>query len=395
MKILGIETSCDETGLAALNLPDSSDPLEEAEILSNLVASQTSIHRPWGGVVPNLARREHQKNLIPLLEQSLRASGVLTARRRWRLSQKEKTILNQNLTREKQLSRKLKRFLRRWSRPEIDLIAVTVGPGLEPALWTGANLALALSQIWQIPLVPVDHVEAHIFANWLTEKKPPQKWPMIALVVSGGHTELVLMEQKRSYRIIGQTRDDAAGECFDKTARVLGLGYPGGPAISEWAEKWRRADQSKAPRSIREITFPRPMIQSPDHDFSFSGLKTAVLYRHRELPPAVKDHPLYRAKASTEIEDAINDVLIAKTIKAAKAMRAETILVGGGVAANRSLRRRLTAEAKKNSLTVFIPPVHFCTDNAAIIALTGLVHSKKAALSDTIKVKANLNLDNG
>ncbi len=392
MKVLGIETSCDETGLAVLESKNSD--FSKAKILSNLIASQISTHRPWGGVVPNLARREHQKNLIPLLTQSLNESGSIKPKRSWLLSRNEKTIIRQTLTREKHLARQLRKFLRQWSKPDINLIAVTIGPGLEPALWVGANLALALSKIWQIPLIPVDHIEAHIIANWLNQNQPPQEWPMVALVVSGGHTELVLMKELGHYEIIGQTRDDAAGECFDKTARVLDLGYPGGPAISKLAEEWRNSKQ-KAPKEIEEISLPRPMLQTPDYDFSFSGLKTAVLYRHQKQPEELRSSPCYPMKMSAEIEDAINDVLISKTLKAAEDHQAKSILVGGGVAANRSLRRRLTEKAKENGFSVFIPPVEMCTDNAAAIALTGIIHSKKAALSDTIKVNANLNLNNG
>lgn len=390
MKILAIETSCDETGVAILESPRAEFG-QSIEILSNLVASQISVHRRWGGVVPNLARREHQRNLIPLLSQSLRETKTIKPQWRWALSSREQKIISESLNREPRLSKELTRFLKRWTRPEIDLLAVTIGPGLEPALWTGANLTLALSRIWQIPFVPVNHVEAHIVANWLGDSRP-QEWPVIALVVSGGHTELILMENSSAYRIIGRTRDDAAGECFDKTARVLDLGYPGGPIISKLAEEWRVADQEKAPAEVKEISLPRPMIGSRDYDFSFSGLKTAVLYRHQSYPERIKRSPYYKIKMAAEIEDAINDVLINKTIEAAKQHQAKTILIGGGVAANRSLRHRLTEQARESGFNLFIPPVKFCTDNAAMIGLTGLKHSKKASLSDTIKVNANLNL---
>lgn len=390
MKILAIETSCDETGIAILE-SHQAEFNRPVKILSNLVASQVSVHRRWGGIVPNLARREHQRNLIPLLSESLREAETMTPRRRWTLTTREKRIISQTLRREPQLSKKLANFLKRWSRPEIDLMAVTIGPGLEPALWTGANLTLTLSQIWQIPFVPVNHIEAHIVANWLDDSQP-QEWPMIALVVSGGHTELALMKNSNSYKIIGQTRDDAAGECFDKTARVLDLGYPGGPTISKLAEKWRATDQEKAPAEIREISLPRPMIGSQDYDFSFSGLKTAVLYRHQGYPERTKKSAYYKLKMAAEIEDAINDVLINKTVEAAKQHQVKTILIGGGVAANRPLRNRLAERAQEGGFNFFVPPVKFCTDNAAMIALTGLKHSKKAALSDTIRVNANLNL---
>lgn len=390
MKILAIETSCDETGIAILS-SDSRKFGEPINLLSNLVASQVETHRRWGGVVPNLARREHQRNLIPLLTKSLQEALIIKPCRRWKLSLREKEIIHQVLSREPQLAKKLVKFLKRWNKPSIDLLAITTGPGLEPALWTGANLALALSQIWQVPFVPVNHVEAHIIANWLAEPKP-QDWPMMALVVSGGHTQLAFMKDPNSYQIIGRTRDDAAGECFDKTARVLDLGYPGGPIISGLATQWREINKSNAPEKIRKISLPRPMINHPGYDFSFSGLKTAVLYQHRSYSDQLKRSPFYKLKMAAEIEDAINDVLIKKTINAASQYQAKTILIGGGVAANKSLRRRLATEAFSNNFKFFAPSVTLSTDNAAMIALTGLKYLKKASLSDTIKVNANLNL---
>ncbi len=393
MKILGIETSCDETALSVLTMKGRFPDIE-IETLSNIVSSQTEVHRPWGGIVPNLARREHQRNLVPLLKKTLKESKSVHSQYRWPLTKQEKNIIKQVLGREKNLGRKLKFFLHRYGRPDLDLIAVTVGPGLEPALWIGTNLALALSKIWGVPIIPVDHIEAHIMANWLTFPKP-ERWPMVALVVSGGHTELVLMNGPGSYEIIGQTRDDAAGECFDKAARVLELGYPGGPAISELATRWRQTDQAHVPEQIKQITLPRPMIQSPDYNFSFSGLKTAVLYRHQRYPQQLKNSPFYRLKMAAEIEEAITDVLVAKTIKAAQDHRAQTILLGGGVAANGWLRLNLEKEVKRIGRSFFVPPADLCTDNAAIIALTGAIHSKKARLFDTIEVKANLNLNNG
>jgi N6-L-threonylcarbamoyladenine synthase len=392
MKILGIETSCDETGIAIL---EYGQHLRDTKILSNLVSSQVEIHKPWGGVVPNLARREHSKHLVPLIIRALKQSKLAQKKFRWRPNSQELKIIKETLKKEKILSKKIKRLITRFKKPEIDLIAVTIGPGLEPALWVGANLALTLSKIWQIPIVEVDHIEAHLTANWLIKEKIPTEWPAIALVVSGGHTELVFMEKLGSYQIIGQTRDDAAGECFDKTARVLGLDYPGGPAISKAAEEWIKLDRLNVDQEIKEISLPRPMMQTNDYDFSFSGLKTAVLYQHKKFPEKISNQPEYKLKMADEIQNAINDVLIHKTIKAAKEHQAKTILLGGGVSANKSLRQRLETESQKNNLMFFVPPIHFCTDNAAIIALNGIIHSKKANLSDTIKVNANLNLNNG
>src|SRR3989338_5665024 len=212
MRILAIETSCDETAIAVLEgLGSRGKGQEKFKVLSNIVLSQIKIHKPFGGVVPNLAKREHQKNLPIVLKRALKESGI--------------------------------------SRLKIDAIAVTHGPGLEPALWMGINFAQELAQNWKKPLITVNHLEGHIYASWLSERIP--EFPLLALIVSGGHTELVLMKKHLDYKILGETRDDATGEAFDKVARMLKLGYPGGPEISKMAEKYK--DKNK-------ITFPRPML---------------------------------------------------------------------------------------------------------------------------------------
>src|SRR3989338_8471740 len=227
MRILAIETSCDETAIAILEVRSG-----KFEVRSNVVLSQIKTHKPFGGVVPNLAMREHRKNLPIILKRVLKEAKLPLG----------------------SLASKL------------DAIAVTYGPGLEPALWEGINFAKDLAKKWRVPLVGVNHLEGHIYASWLGGEPP--KFPILALIVSGGHTELVLMKKHLNYKILGETRDDAAGEAFDKVARMLGLGYPGGPKIAKLAEKGKP----------KAISFPRPMINSKDFDFSFSGLKTAVLY---------------------------------------------------------------------------------------------------------------------
>ena len=343
MKILAIETSCDETAIAILEIRGG-----KFEVRSNVVLSQIKIHKKFGGVVPNLAMREHRKNLPIVLKRALKEITpliLLTLRGR------KKEIL-------------------------IDAVAVTCGPGLEPALWEGINFAKDLAKKWKKPLVSVNHLEGHIYASWL-ESEPP-KFPLLALIVSGGHTELVLMKKHFNYKILGETRDDAAGEAFDKVARMLKLGYPGGPEIAKLAEKGK-------PKSIN---FPRPMINSGDLDFSFSGLKTAVLYYLRDNPRADK------AEAAYEFQQAVVDVLAKKTADALRKYKVKSLVVGGGVAANNALRRVLNILIKKSfpKISLHISPLWLCGDNAAMIAAAGYYRFKAKKFKKNIKAVGNLKL---
>jgi N6-L-threonylcarbamoyladenine synthase len=272
----------------------------------------------------------------------------------------------------------------RIKKPRIDLISITVGPGLTPALWVGVNFARALSIAWNIPLVPANHMEGHILAALISpidgvEGVPATRYdlldkrityPALSLLISGGHTQIVLVEKIGSYKIIGQTRDDAVGECFDKIARTLGLPYPGGPKISKLAEEAR----TEGIRSAEPL--PRPMISSPDFDFSFSGLKTAVLYLVKKLdeenPNISVEEKLIRTKAiAREAEDAMTDVLVAKMRKAVEAFGIETIIVGGGVVANAHIRQSLESLAVTEGLRILVPQTDHSTDNALMIALAG------------------------
>ena len=331
MQILAIETSCDETAIAILEAKKTRDG-EEFSILSNQIASQIKIHAPYGGVVPNLAKREHQKNLPILLRQVLKESKL--------------------------------------RKP--DAVAVTYGPGLEPALWQGINFAKELSKKWRVPLVPINHLEGHIYSAFMRNDKflisNSQIFPLLALIVSGGHTELVFSRKHLDYKILGETLDDAAGEAFDKVARMLKLGYPGGPSISRLAKK----GNSKA------INFPRPMLNSKDLNFSFSGLKTAVLYWIRETLAEKnsrrgrrRDKEFLGERISRNIaasfEEAIIDVLVRKTVKAAEQYKPITIALGGGVAANDRLREELSKKFPK----ILLPEKIFTGDNAAMIAVAG------------------------
>ncbi len=374
MRILAIETSCDDTGVSVLEVKNGKFFLK-----GNVVSSQVELHRKWGGIHPTLAKREHQKNLVPVLMNALKEAKLLKKRK---TKKNDFGKIDQILKKETELLRRLRLFLKNYEPPEIDLVAVTEGPGLEPALWVGVNFAKALSYSWQKPIVPVNHVEAHILANWLpqNEKQKRIKLPAICLVVSGGHTQLILMKGQNRYRLIGETRDDAAGECFDKIARILGLEYPGGPAIAREAEKAKKGN----------VKLPRPMIGQKNYDFSFSGLKTAVFYNSQER----KKSKGYVRQVAKESQQAIIDVLIKKTLKAAKSFKVRSILLGGGVASNKELRKQISESIEKEipNIALYIPDLKYCTDNAAIVAVAASFHSKRTKPWQKIKADPNLRL---
>ncbi len=313
MIILGIETSCDETGAAIIK--------DGTKILSNVVASSQELHIKTGGIIPEKAAREQVKSIIPVIDEALQQARV--------------------------------------SPQDLDALAVTYGPGLIGSLLVGVETAKTLSFVWQKPLVPVNHLLAHVYANWLSAQLP--KFPIVVLIVSGGHTELILMQDHGQYEWLGGTRDDAAGEAFDKIARLLNLGYPGGPAIAAAAEKFAIGHRPYA------IRLPRPMIGSGDFDFSFSGLKTAVL---REVKKLKKDETEPIAFLAFETQEAITDVLVQKTLEAARQKDVKNICLAGGVAANQHLREKFLWKlgALKMDIKLFVPPPSFCTDNAAAIA---------------------------
>jgi len=389
--ILAIETSCDETAICIAKTSKNN-----FQILSNVVSSQIKIHAPFGGVVPSLAKREHQKNLIPLLNLALKEAKLIKNSPQPQTPKKIK-VLNTILDRDEILLKKIVHFLKKTAKPNIDLIAVTYGPGLAPALWPGVNLARALSFYWNIPLVPINHLEAHILANWLTNppsfakatKGKKNLFPAICSVISGGHTLIVLMKKIGQYKIIGETRDDAAGECFDKSARLLGLGYPGGPAISQQAEKYKH----QTPIINNQIHLPRPMINTKDFDFSFSGLKTAVLYLAQDLKKQGKNIKKLTPALCYEIQEAINETLVKKTMAAAKKYKAKSIILGGGVVANQALKEKFIQTIKKNlpKINFLAPERKFTTDNAAMIAIVAHLN-KKIKKINWKNLKANANL---
>jgi N6-L-threonylcarbamoyladenine synthase len=311
VKVLGIETSCDETGVAVVE--------DGSKVLSNVLSSQHEIHGRFGGVVPELASRAHVERLNPLLDVALAEAGM------------------------------------RWS--EVDAVAVTRGPGLVGALLVGLATAKAIALALDAPLIAVNHLEGHVYANFL-EHGPPEP-PYVALIVSGGHTLLVYMPEEQRYEVLGQTVDDAAGEAFDKVARFLGLGFPGGPELDRLA---RDGD----PEAVR---FPRAMAGSGDYDFSLSGLKTAVVRHVRREEREGKKTSVPDIAAS--FQEAVVDVQVQKTMAAAEEKGVTSVLLGGGVVANSRLRERMAEDAEKRGLRLLFPSAELCTDNGAMIASVG------------------------
>jgi N6-L-threonylcarbamoyladenine synthase len=383
MTILSIETSCDDTGISIIKTERKKKQIDftDFELLSDNVLSQSSIHSPYGGVFPALAKREHQKALIPLLTKGLKNSKLLKENKKG-LDVKKILKMEKMLERNKELFKNLKEFLKKYDIPEIDEIAVTTGPGLEPCLYTGVNLAKALSFYWSIPIKKVNHIEGHILSNWLS---PIEKieFPAMALVVSGGNTQLIYMENIGKYKLIGETKDDAAGECFDKTARVLGLPYPGGPSISKKAREFRKKKYG--------ISLPRPMLLEKNYDFSFSGLKTAVLYDFKKRTGKERTSKEYVSEMAHQIQRAVIDVLTFKTLRASKDLKVKSIILGGGVSANKEMTKEFKKLCKKEKLNCIIPLSKFSGDNASMIGLTALM-SKNAKTTAWQKLKPDSNL---
>ena len=401
MKILAIETSCDDSCIALAKCSAN-----KFELISNLISSQVEIHRKWGGVYPTLARREHQKNLTPLLSQTLKKISILKNSKSKIQNTKSKELKN-ILEREKILFEKLVKFLEKSEKPKIDLIAVTIGPGLDPCLWTGVNFARALSYYWDIPIIGINHIEAHIFANnKLSIINSKKNLPALALIVSGGHTQLILIKKLGTYKILGETRDDAAGEAFDKIARILGLDYPGGPAIADAASHLdsspalstgkSKREKNRARENERCIKLPRPMLDTKDYDFSFSGLKTAVLYDYKKRTKKEKESKKYIQVMAREAQQAIIDVLIKKTIKAAKDYKVKSIILGGGVTANKELRKQFQQRIEKENsrFKLHISSPEYCTDNATMVAATAYFQKtiKGQPLDNWQNIKAQPNL---
>ena len=322
MIILGIETSCDETSAAVVR---------DGELLSNATVVQL-FHSEYGGVVPELASRAHQRLIIPIVEEALRKASV--------------------------------------KKTELDAVAAVYGPGLIGSILVGLSFGKAMAMGLGIPFVGVNHMEAHIFSNLIDEPKP--LFPFVNLTVSGGHTQLVLVKDYFDYELLGETMDDAAGEAFDKVAKMLGIGYPGGPLVDKLAAKG----------NPKAVNFPRPYLEEGSLQFSFSGLKTSVLYYLRKVEfDKSNSNEQFVADVCASFQTAIVDVLIDKLLTAAKKFGVKDIAVSGGVSANSELRRRLEAEAKINYLRLFIPKHDFCTDNGAMVAIAGYERLRQGFVS--------------
>ena len=317
MTILAIESSCDDTSVAVVR---------DGYVLSNLIANQ-DIHKSYGGVVPELASRAHQRRIIPVVQETLLNSGI--------------------------------------SKKELDGVSAVYGPGLVGAILVGLSFGKSMALGLGIPFVGVDHMEAHIFSNLIEEPKP--SFPFINLTVSGGHTQLVLAKGPFEYTLLGETKDDAAGEAFDKVAKMLGVGYPGGPLVDRYASKGNPSF----------VSFPRPYLEEGSLEFSFSGLKTSVLYHLRKIgynPVDAHDRPLENkllADLCASFQAAVVDVLVEKAVRAAELNKISQIAVAGGVSANSELRTRLTEVAAGRKIQVFMPKLEYCTDNGAMVAMVG------------------------
>jgi N6-L-threonylcarbamoyladenine synthase len=320
LRILGIESSCDESAAAVYD--------DVAGLLSHQLFSQVDLHRLYGGVVPELASRDHVQRLLPLVRQALADANTAPG--------------------------------------DLDGVAYTAGPGLVGALLTGAALGHSLAYALGVPAVPVHHLEGHLLAPLLEDRPPP--FPHLALLVSGGHTMLIVVRALGEYEMLGETRDDAAGEAFDKSAKLLGLPYPGGPELARLAEQGRSG----------VFAFPRPMQGRGGFEFSFSGLKTAVMLAVREREPDAQR----RADIARGVQDAIVDTLVTKTARALDETGLGALVVAGGVSANQALRAALTRAAAERGVSIHFPRLEFCTDNAAMIAVAGMARLKRGEAAD-------------
>jgi N6-L-threonylcarbamoyladenine synthase len=387
MRILAIETSCDETAIAILDISgDTTNPT--VKVLGNALLSQINIHKEYGGVFPMLAKREHTRVITSLLKSSLKEAELLKEYVA-EIEEGTKAEIKKLLEKEEGLSTELLTLLENTEKPAIEAIAVTHGPGLEPALWVGVNFATALSLAWELPLIPINHMEGHILSSLLVKdsgeyKLPTPSFPLLALLISGGHTELVLMETWGTYKVIGETKDDAVGEAYDKVARMLGLPYPGGPEISKLAEIARTEKKAGT-----EFKLPRPMLHSDDLNFSFAGLKTAVLYTVKKIPELTET---IKKALALEFENAVAEVFAKKVEKALEETGAQTFIVGGGVSANKNIRKVLSEmmQEKFPEVSFYIPEAKLTTDNAIMIGLAGYTRFKGTLTPKELRGQNNL-----
>jgi N6-L-threonylcarbamoyladenine synthase len=343
MYILGIESSCDESAASVIQLNKKGD----FQVLSDVIFSQIDIHKEYGGVVPEIAAREHLVSILPCIDQSLEKAKIKAK--------------------------------------DISAIAITSGPGLITSLISASETAKALSFVWDKPIIPINHIEGHIYSAFI-EHKEKIEFPALILTVSGGHNILISMKDHFDYKIIGQTLDDAAGEAFDKAAKMMKLGYPGGPIISKLADSYKKKE---------EIDLPRPMMHSKNLDFSFSGLKTALLYKLKKDRNWSKKIPQY----CYSFQKAVVDVLVSKTLKAISLEKTKSVLLVGGVSANKALKKELNAKIRKKypDINFIAPSLKYSGDNAVMIALAGTYHFSKnpKRMRDykSVKISSNLSLN--
>jgi N6-L-threonylcarbamoyladenine synthase len=359
MHILGIETSCDETAVSVLAITDN-----KVTVLSNIISSQLAIHKKYGGVVPELAARKHTENIIAVIDEAIKTAF---------LNPKIK-IQNSNQNSKSKIKNSF-----------IDVVAVTSGPGLVTSLMVGVETAKTLAWSLQVPLIPVNHLDGHISANFIPhdgEEIKKIKFPALCLLVSGGHTELVLIQKIGDYKIIGETQDDAVGEAFDKIAKMIGVEYPGGPNVASLAQQGKKG----------VFKLPRPMMASDNFDFSLSGLKSAV---HRIISVQKKLSLIDKKNICAEFQQAVIDVLIKKTILAGEKNKVKTIMIAGGVSANIELRTQLAKKIKQElpEVDFVIPDLKYCTDNGTMIAMAGfLKYNKKMKPYNLEAIEINPNL---
>ena len=397
---LTIETSCDETAISIVDFKSE----HSFTVLSDLVLSQVDIHKEFGGVYPAIAKREHLNNLFPLFIKSLKKAKLLKKRKtKKELDKKTEFKIKKILERDWENFILLVDFYKNYEMPKIKLSIATYGPGLEIALWTGFNFTKSLSLLFDSEFIGANHMEGHLYSTLIEKTSEKNKYkikkinyPSLGLLISGGHTELVLIKDKLKYNIIGKTLDDAVGEAYDKSARLIGIEYPGGPEISKNAENFEKkhkdVDLNKNKKEL--VKLPRPMIHKPNFDFSFSGLKTAVLYIVKaEEKIRKKISQNFKELLSAEIEDSISEVLYKKTKKAIEKYKTKNLLVGGGVSANNRIRKELKKLEKEEKIRVYFPDKKYTGDNALMISIAGYLNWKnKKTKKRYSKVDGNLKL---
>ena len=401
MKLLAVETSCDETAISILDFNENQDLNKENikfSVLSNHVLSQINIHKEFGGVFPALAKREHAKNIVKIFEESLKKANLLFEKNTI-LDEKVLEKIKNLLEREPEMYKDFINLASKIKKPNLEAIAITKGPGLAPALWVGVNFAKALALLWDIKIYPINHMEGHILSslvkplsneNFLIEKI---EYPALALLISGGHTEINYFEKLGIYKKIGQTLDDAAGEAFDKVARSLGLPYPGGPEISKIAKENRENNLN----IIKDFILPRPMLHTSSLDFSFSGLKTAVINTIKKMQKANLKEEEIRNQISLDFENAVSEILLKKVKKAIEDTNSKSLLIGGGVIANNFIREEFSKLSEKENIKLYIPEKFLTGDNAfmiGIVAIWQILNKKESTSLLEIQAESSWNIEN-